>query len=160
MTKSKAPPITIGMVLILFTALSLIFAYSCECPAQEAEVKPTKPPIVVKPTPSPIVKPTPATADEWSAKIEESSTVEKFVTKKMVVASGDVAQYPTEKIVQDSLSDTAVKGVRLVKTYKLWERKNKDGTTTIIPLSQGWKAVSTIDTPVSVDTKPTVEVFK
>ena len=41
MTKSKAPPITIGMVLILFTALSLLFAYSCECPAQTPTPQPT-----------------------------------------------------------------------------------------------------------------------
>jgi len=61
MTKSKAPPITIGMVLILFTALSLIFAYSCECPAQTPTPAPTaEPSATPEKTPTPrIITPTP-----------------------------------------------------------------------------------------------------
>ena len=47
MNRSKENPI--GMTLILIAVLALVFAYSCECPAQE--VKPTKPPIVA-PTPA------------------------------------------------------------------------------------------------------------
>ena len=49
MNKIKYPPI------ILVAAIVLMFAYSCECPAQiepGPEVKPTKPPIA-KPTPTP-----------------------------------------------------------------------------------------------------------
>ncbi len=56
MSKTKYPPI------ILVTAIILMFAYSCECPAQielGPEVKPTKPPIA-KPTP------TPATPESWT----------------------------------------------------------------------------------------------
>jgi len=113
---------------------------------------------IVKPTPIPKTTPTPApeTAEEWSSVIEKSPTAEKFVTKKSVVATGDVAQYPTEKIIQDPLSASAVKGVRWVKTYRLWTR----GDGTVIPLSNGWTAETILDAPVSVVTKPTVEVFK
>ena len=152
MNKTKHPPITIGMVLILVTALSLFFAYSCECPAQEA--KPTKPPIVVKP--SPFVKPTPGNVVDWSAVIEESPTAQKFITKVYKVNASHKTTFPTEKIVQDPLSTVAVKGVRWVKTYRLWTRA--DGK--VIPLSNGWTAETILDAPTSVIVKPTVEVFK
>ena len=151
MTKTKDPPITVGMVLMLLTAFALLFA-SCECPAQielGPEVKPTKPPIA-KPTP------TPATPESWTEKIEESATAQKFITIKKVVKIGDVAQYPTERIVQDPLSESAVKGVKWIKTYYLWTRK--DGK--VIPLSRGWSAETLLNAPVSVVDKPTVEVFK
>ena len=146
MTKTKYPPI------ILVMAFILMFAYSCECPAQiepGPEVKPTKPPIA-KPTP------TPATLESWTEKIEESATAQKFITKKSVIKAGDVAQYPTERIVQDPLSESAVKGVKWIKTYYLWTRK--DGK--VIPLSRGWSAETFLNAPVSVVDKPTVEVFK
>ena len=146
MNKIKYPPI------ILVAAIVLMFAYSCECPAQiepGPEVKPTKPPIA-KPTP------TPATLESWTEKIEESATAQKFITKKKVVKAGDVAQYPTERIVQDPSSKSAVKGVRWVKTYRLWMR----GDGVVIPLSNGWTAETILDAPVSVIDKPKVEVFK
>ena len=144
MNKIKYPPI------ILVAAIVLMFAYSCECPAQiepGPEVKPTKPPIA-KPTP------TPATPESWTEKIEESATAQKFITKKSVIKAGDVAQYPTERIVQDPSSKSAVKGVRWVKTYRLWMR----GDGVVIPLSNGWTAETILDVSVSVGTK--VEVFK
>ena len=134
MNKIKHPPI------ILLTAIVLMFAYSCECPAQIE--------------PGPGVKPTPKTPSDWSAKIEESATAQKFITKKKVVKVGDVAQYPAERIVQDPLSASAVKGVKWVKTYRLWTRS--DGV--VIPLSNGWTAETILDVSVSVGTK--VEVFK
>ena len=144
MTKTKYPPI------ILVMAFILMFAFSCECPAQiepGPEVKPTKPPIA-KPTP------TPATPESWTEKIEESATAQKFITKKSVIKAGDVAQYPIERIVQDPSSKSAVKGVRWVKTYRLWMR----GDGVVIPLSNGWTAETILDVSVSVGTK--VEVFK
>jgi len=146
MTKTKYPPI------ILVMAFILMFAFSCECPAQiepGPEVKPTKPPIA-KPTP------TPATPESWTEKIEESATAQKFITKKSVIKAGDVAQYPIERIVQDPSSKSAVKGVKWIKTYRLWTRK--DGV--VIPLSNGWTAETILDAPVSVIDKPKVEVFK
>lgn len=146
MTKTKYPPI------ILVMAFILMFAFSCECPAQiepGPEVKPTKPPIA-KPTP------TPATLESWTEKIEESATAQKFITKKSVIKAGDVAQYPTERIVQDPSSKSAVKGVRWVKTYRLWMR----GDGVVIPLSNGWTAETILDTLTSVVDKPKVEVFK
>jgi len=119
-----------------------MFAFSCECPAQIE--------------PGPGVKPTPKTPSDWSEEIEKRPEVQKFITIKKVVKAGDVAQYPTERIVQDPLSASAVKGVKWVKTYRLWTRS--DGV--VIPLSNGWTAETILDTSASVVDKPTVEVFK
>ena len=110
----------------------------------------------VKPTPIVKPKPTPGTPEEWSFAIKESPGAQEFVTKASVVTHGDIAAYPTEKIVQSPSAVSAVKGVKWVKTYRLWLRS--DGT--VIPLSNGWTAQTTLDAPVSVVTKPTVEVFK
>jgi len=126
----------------ILAAIILMFAFSCECPAQIE--------------PGPGVKPTPKTPSDWSEEIEKRPEVQKFITIKKVVKAGDVAQYPTERIVQDPLSASAVKGVKWVKTYRLWTRS--DGV--VIPLSNGWTAETILDTSASVVDKPTVEVFK
>jgi len=139
MNKTKHPPITIRIIL---TALVLMFAFSCVCYAESEQ--------------EPEAKPTPATPESWTDTINESPNAQKFITKKSVVKAGDVAQYPTERIVQDPITDSAVKGVKWVKTYRLWTR----GDGVVIPLSNGWTAEATIDTPISVVDKPTVEVFK
>ena len=128
-----------AMVLWLIVPVCLIIAcltYSCECPAQVAEVKPTKPPIVVEPSPTPVPQ--------------------KFITKKMVVKVGDKAQYATEKIIQNPTSVSAVKGERWVKTYRLWTR----GDGVVIPLSNGWSKAAEITEVKPVVEKPKVEVFK
>ena len=126
----------------ILAAIILMFAFSCEFPAQIE--------------PGPGVKPTPKTPSDWSEEIEKRPEVQKFITIKKVVKAGDVAQYPTERIVQDPLSASAVKGVKWVKTYRLWTRS--DGV--VIPLSNGWTAETILDTSASVVDKPTVEVFK
>ena len=128
-----------AMCLWLLVPVALIIAaltYSCECPAQEAEAKPTKPPIVVKPSPTPVPQ--------------------KFITKKSVVKLGDKAEYATEKIIQNPTSVSAVKGERWVKTYRLWTR----GDGVVIPLSNGWSKAADITEVVPVVEKPKVEVFK
>ena len=140
---------------ILFPVIILI-CFSCEvCHAQvdmpfdetrvfadAAEIdpapiaKPTKPPIVVKPSPTPVPQ--------------------EFVTKKSVVKVGDKAQYATEKIIQNPTSVSAVKGERWVKTYILWTR----GDGVVVPLSQGWSKAEDLSEVAEVVTKPKVEVFK
>jgi len=153
--------IVYGWILFPLCIIAII-AVSCDvCHARDPLpinpipiVKPTKPPIVVKP--SPFVKPTPGNVVDWSAVIEESPTAQKFITKVYKVNASHKTTFPTEKIVQDPLSTVAVKGVRWVKTYRLWTRA--DGK--VIPLSNGWTAETILDAPTSVIVKPTVEVFK
>ena len=119
-------------------AIIAMIVVSCEvCHAQtDIEPKPTKPPIVVKPSPTPVPQ--------------------RFVTKKSVVKLGDKAEYPTEKIIQDPTSVSAVKGERWVKTYRLWTR----GDGVVIPLSNGWSKAADITEVVPVVGKPKMEVFK
>ena len=132
--------IAYGWILFPLAALAVI-AVSCDvCHAAEIDpapiAKPTKPPIVVKPSPTPVPQ--------------------EFVTKKSVVKVGDKAQYATEKIIQNPTSVSAVKGERWVKTYRLWTRK--DGV--VIPLSQGWSKAEDLSEVAEVVTKPKAEVFK
>ena len=147
------------MALWLLIPLALIVALCFSCEPAHAQIEPgpiEKPTPIIAVKPTPIPEPTPATKEDWSAVIEESPTAQKFVTVKKVVQVGDVAQYPVERVVQDPLSASAVKGVKWVKTYILWTR----GDGTVILLSQGWTAETILDAPTSVVVTPKVEVFK
>ena len=126
-----------GFVLFPLAAI-LVLAVPCDvCHAQtDIEPKPTKPPIVVKPSPTPVPQ--------------------KFITKKSVVKLGDKAEYATERITQNPTSVSAVKGERWVKTYRLWTR----GDGVVIPLSNGWSKAEDLSSAVPVVEKPKVEVFK
>ena len=144
---------------ILIIAAALTFCVRSAFPKNPVPIRtPIIIPVPIKPLPiptEPIVSPTPATPEEWSHAIELKPDFQKFPTKTGVVKKGDLAVYQTERIFQD---DT--RAVRWVKTFRLWKRKNKDGTTTIIPLSNGWTAQAVLSEIIVKPVKVIPEVMK
>ena len=74
----------------------------------------------------------------------------------MVVKEGDKAKYPTERILQSDRLKGRIKGVKWVKTYRLWKREDGE----IIPLSNGWSLQTALSVIQDIPVSPPVGVFE
>ena len=101
-THTESAPAMCLWLLVPVALIIAVLTYSCECPAEEAIVKPTVPPVIAKPTPIITPTPSPETAQEWH---------EWFLSQK------DVIQKVVQEIGTDSTDSKLTAGQKHSRAF-------------------------------------------